>query len=233
MPLDHYPSVAQGQTTVSYIRSNLSEEGRVGRVTETVADALDGAMPMKFGGWCGGAPSKSPTRRPTGKRDATSHAPSAPLATKVHVICAAAAPCATHVRAAEVRIISSFFCAAQAHTHTTQLLTFTLNSRVHAQHRHPRTLSAAGRGRVAAASAAARRAAALPRPSITQWQPASLLRLSYWRLEGGDDTTQIPGRRGRAEHRGLAAVRERRLQIPRAHRGQRQARPDAEELAGQ
>ena len=157
MPLDHYPSVAQGQTTVPYLLSNLSEEGRVGGVTETVADALDGAVPMKFGGWCGRAVPKSPTRRaPTAKRDATSHAPSAPLATKIHVICAAAAPCATHVRAAEVRIISSFFCAAQAHTHTTQLLTFTLNSRVHAQHRHPRTLSAAGRGRVAAASAAAR-----------------------------------------------------------------------------
>ena len=28
MPLDHYPSVAQGQTTVPYLRSNLSEEGR-------------------------------------------------------------------------------------------------------------------------------------------------------------------------------------------------------------
>ena len=42
MPLDHYPTVAQGQTTVPYVRSNLSEEGRVGGVTENVAHALDG-----------------------------------------------------------------------------------------------------------------------------------------------------------------------------------------------
>ena len=60
MPLDHYPSVAQGQTTVPYVRSNLSEEGPVGRVTENVAHALDGAAPVKFGGWCGEAPSKKP-----------------------------------------------------------------------------------------------------------------------------------------------------------------------------
>ena len=128
MPLDHYPSVAQGQTTVPYVCSNLSEEGRVGGVTETVADALDGAVPMKFGGWRGRAVPKSPTRRaPTAKRDATSHAPSAPLATKIHVICAAAAPCATHVRAAEVRIASFIFHTSLMHT--TQLLTFALNSR--------------------------------------------------------------------------------------------------------
>ena len=73
MPLDHYPSVAQGQTTVPYVRSNSSEEGRVGRVTENVAYALHGAAPMKFGGWCGEASSIKQAQlgaRPS-KRNAT------------------------------------------------------------------------------------------------------------------------------------------------------------------
>ena len=174
MPLDHYPSVAQGQTTVPYVRSNLSEEGRVGGVTETVAHALDGAVPMKFGVGesCPEKPnsarahSKARRDQPCSERSSCHEDP------RYSRRCSSMRDTCPGSRGAHYLVI--FLRCTITHAHDA---TINIHFKLSCPRAAPasRTLSAAGRGRAAAASAAARRAAALPRPSITQWQPASLL----------------------------------------------------------